>query len=66
MSKSKLARRDFIRTTLALGAALPLGAIPIILKADNHRLSEDDPTAVAMGFKCPGTTLEIDFGPNHL
>ena len=58
MSKTKLARRDFIRTTLAVGTALPLGAIPLLLKADNHRLSEDNPTAMAMGYKHDATMVD--------
>jgi len=50
MSNTRIARRDFLRRTLAVGAAVPLGAIPIILKADNHRLSEDDAAAKALGY----------------
>ena len=58
MSNTKIARRDFLRTTLAVGSVLPLGAIPIILKADNHRLSEDDPTAKAMGYLHDATQVD--------
>ena len=39
-----MARRDFLRTTLAVGTTAALDAIPIILKANGHRVSEDDPT----------------------
>ena len=49
MSEIKVARRKFLRTSLLVGTALPLGAIPLVLKADGHRVSEDDPTAKAMG-----------------
>ena len=65
MSKTKLARRDFIRTTLALGTALPLGAIPLILKADNHILSEDHPTAMAMGYKHDATMVDLEKYPRR-
>ena len=65
MSKTKLARRDFIRTTLAVGAVLPLGAIPLILKADNHRLSEDNPTATAMGYKHDATVVDSKKYPSR-
>ena len=40
----------FIRTALAIRVAVPTGAIPIILKADNHCVSEDDATAKAMRY----------------
>jgi len=59
MSKVKIARRDFIRTTLAVSAAVPLGAIPIILRADNHRVSEDDATAKAMGYRHDATQVDV-------
>ena len=65
MSKVKIARRDFIRSTLAVGAAVPLGAIPIILKADNHRLSEDDPTAKAMGYLHDATQVDVTKYPRR-
>jgi hypothetical protein len=58
MSKVKVARRDFIRATLTVGAALPLAAIPILIKADNHQISEDDPTAKAMGYKHDATQVD--------
>jgi len=59
MSKVKIARRDFIHATLAVGAAVPLGAIPIVLKADNHRISEDDATAKAMGYKHDASQVDV-------
>ena len=59
MSKVNIARRDFIRASLAVSAAVPLGAIPIILKADNHRISEDDTTAKAMGYKHDASQVDV-------
>jgi hypothetical protein len=65
MSKVKIARRDFIKATLAAGTAIPLGAIPLVLEADNHRLSEDDPTAKAMGYKHDATTVDVSQYPRR-
>jgi len=59
VDKVKIARRDFLRTTLAVGAVVPLGAIPIIIEADGHRVSEDDPTAKAMGYVHDATTVDV-------
>lgn len=49
MANAKVARRTFIRNSLAVGAVLPLG-IPIALRA-SEQLSEDDPQAQALGYK---------------
>jgi hypothetical protein len=65
MSKIKIARRDFLKTTLAVGSIVPLGAIPIVLKADDHRLSEDDPTAKAMGYKHDATKVDVEKYPRR-
>ena len=65
MSKVKIARRDFIRTTLAASAAVPLGAIPIVLKADNHRLSQEDATAKAMGYKHDASEVDVSKYPRR-
>ena len=35
------------------------GAIPIILKADNHRVSEDNATAKAMGYRHDATQVDV-------
>ena len=59
MSTVKIARRDFLRNTLAIGTAVPLGATPIFLKADNHRVTEDNPTARAMGYKHDATQVDV-------
>ena len=59
MSEIKVARRKFLRTSLLVGAALPLGAIPLVLKADNHRVSEDDPTAKAMGYLHDAAKVDV-------
>ena len=59
MSETKVARREFIRTSLLVGTALPLGAIPLVLKADGHRVSEDDPTAKAMGYLHDATKVDV-------
>lgn len=65
MSKVKIARRDFIKTTLAAGTVIPLGAIPIVLKADNHRLSEDDPMAQRMGYLHDATQVDVSKFPRR-
>lgn len=59
MSESKLARREFLRTSLLVGTALPLGAIPLVLKADHHRVSEDDAMAKAMGYRHDATQVDV-------
>ena len=59
MDKSKVARRSFLRNTLAASAAVPLAAIPHVLRADSHRLREDDPTAVALGYKHDANDVDI-------
>ena len=59
MNETKVARRKFLRTSLLVGTAIPLGAIPLVIKADNHRVSEDDPTAKAMGYLHDATEVDV-------
>jgi hypothetical protein len=59
MSNTKVARREFLRRSILAGSALPLGAIPLVLRADNHRVSEDDPTAKAMGYLHDAAQVDV-------
>ena len=59
MSNTKVARREFLRRSILVGSALPLGAIPLVLRADNHRVSEDDPTAKAMGYLHDANQVDV-------
>jgi hypothetical protein len=65
MSNTKIARRGFLRATLVAGAAVPLGAIPIVLKADNHRLSEDDAAAKGLGYLHDATKVDTTKYPRR-
>lgn len=49
MNKS-IKRREFLRTGLTLGGVALAGGIPIRLLAQDNRVTEDDPLAVAMGY----------------
>lgn len=49
--RSKVARRTFLRKTLVASAVIPMAGIPIILRADNHRVDESHPSAVALGYR---------------
>ncbi len=50
MSNRKVARRTFLRSTVAAGAAIPLAGIPIVTLAQ-AKVAEDDPAAAALGYK---------------
>lgn len=63
MANSKVARRTFLRNSLAATAALPLVGIPIALRAEE--LSEDNPQAQALGYKHDTTTIDGGKFPNH-
>jgi len=65
MSKIKIARRDFLRTTLAAGSVIPLSAIPIVLRADNHHLSEDNATAKGVGYRHDATKVDTKTYPRR-
>ena len=65
MNGSKFHRRTFLRNTIAAGAAVPLGSIPLTVLADNHRVSEDDPAAAALGYKHDGSTVDAAKYPQH-
>lgn len=64
MSQTKVARRQFIRYSLA-ASALPLAGISLVLRADDHRLQEDDPTAIALGYKHDASTVDITKYPRR-
>ena len=65
MSDSKVARRTFLRNSLAATAALPLMGIPIALRADSHQLTEDNPQAQALGYKHDTAQVDGAKFPNH-
>lgn len=54
----KLARRTFLRNTVAAGAAIPLAGIPIVTLAQDAKVSEDDPAAAALGYKHDASTVD--------
>ena len=64
MNHIKLGRRTLLRSSLAAAAAVPLGAIPLTLKAA-EKLEESDPSAAALGYK--HDTADVDAGqyPRH-
>jgi hypothetical protein len=49
--QTKVARRTLLRKALAASAVIPLAGIPIILRADDHRVDEAHPSAVALGYR---------------
>lgn len=63
MANAKVARRSFIRNSIAAGALLPL-SIPIALRAQ-EQLSEDDAQAVALGYKHDTTAVDASKFPQH-
>lgn len=65
MKNTRIARREFLRKTLVAGAAVPLGGIPIVLAADSNRLSEDDPTAKAVGYLHDATMVDTTKYPRR-
>ena len=61
MSQTKVARRSLLRGFMKLTAAtLPLAALPALLRADDHRLEEDAPTAKALGYRHDATTVDTE------
>ena len=56
--KTKVARRTFLRETLTASAVIPLAGIPIILRADHHRVDEADPSAVALGYRHDAASVD--------
>ncbi len=57
MSNRKVARRTFLRSTVAAGAAIPLAGIPIVTLAQ-AKVAEDDPAAAALGYKHDASTVD--------
>lgn len=62
MSTNKLNRRAFVKV-----AGISIASMPLISKAQTEleRLAEDDPTAVALGYKEVGTEVDAEKYPNH-
>lgn len=58
MNKRKVARRTFLRSTIAAGAAVPLAGIPIVTLAQNAKVEESDPAAAALGYKHDASTVD--------
>lgn len=57
-SQVKVARRSFLRKTLVASAAIPLAGIPIVLRAGGEKVTESDPTAVALGYVHDATAVD--------
>ena len=57
-SHGKVARRTFLHKTLMASTVLPLAGIPIILRADDHRVDETNPSAVALGYRHDATSVD--------
>lgn len=64
MNQTKVPRRTFLRTTLAVATAVPLGAIPLPLKAQ-EMVDENDPAAAALGYKADTSTVDAAKFPQH-
>ena len=64
-SHVKVARRTFLRNTLVASAAIPLAGIPIVLKAGDGKVSESDPTALALGYKHDASAVDTSKYPNR-
>jgi hypothetical protein len=64
MSQTKLPRRAFLRNTLAVATAVPLGAIPLTLKAQ-EMVDENDPSAAALGYKADTADVDAAKFPQH-
>lgn len=65
MANSKVARRTFLRNSLAATVAVPLAGIPIALRAQDNQLAEDNPQAQALGYKHDTSTVDGGKFPNH-
>jgi hypothetical protein len=64
MKDRKVARRTFLRSTIAAGAAIPLAGIPITTLAQ-EKVAEDDPAAAALGYKHDATSVDAGKFPQH-
>lgn len=65
MNKRKVARRTFLRSTVAAGAAIPFAGIPIVTLAQTAKVAEDDPAAAALGYKHDTSTVDASKYPQH-
>lgn len=61
----KVARRTFLRNTLMASAAIPLAGIPIVLKAENEKVTESDPTAIALGYQHDAAAVDTKKYPKR-
>ena len=57
-------RRGFLRSGMVAGGALALGAIPVRLLAQD-KVSEDDPTAQALGYKHEASDVDTAAFPKR-
>lgn len=64
MSQTKLPRRAFLRTSMAIAAAVPLGTIPLTLRAQ-EMVDENDPAAAALGYKEDSSMVDAAKFPQH-
>ena len=64
MKQSKVHRRTFLRSSLAIAAAVPLGSIPLTLKAGD-KVDESDPSAAALGYKHDTAAVDGAKFPQH-
>ena len=64
MSQTKLPRRTFLRNTLAVATAGPLGSIPLTLIAQ-EMVDENDASAAALGYKANTEDVDAAKFPQH-
>lgn len=64
MNQTRIPRRAFLRTSLAVATAVPLGAIPLTLKAQ-EMVDENDPAAAALGYKADTSAVDAAKFPQH-
>ncbi len=62
MKDSTFNRRTFLRSTMVAAAAVPMG-IPLVTYAEP--VSEDDPSASALGYRHDTTTVDSAKFPQH-
>ena len=64
MKQSKVHRRTFLRSSLTIAAAVPLGTLPLTLKAA-EKVDESDPSAAALGYKYDTADVNSAKFPQH-
>lgn len=65
MTTNKLGRRSFIKISATTLAASPLLGLNPALAADEEKLKEDDPTAIALGYKEKTADVDASKYPKH-